>query len=840
MDDNPKIEESKLKESDANNRSLFDDPFIGYVIEDRYKIIELIGTGGWGKVYKARHLSLDMDLAVKIVHQHHLQDELSIKRFEQEAQLLSKVDNPHVVRIIDYGLTPSPFIVMEYVQGVPLSKWLKTNGSMPAEMAIDFFMQLCEALAAAEAIRIVHRDLKPANILLKTNTENIDCKILDFGLAKFVDMNSAAERLTNTGEILGSPAYMSPEQWKGQCDNRSDIYSLGCIMYETLAGQPPFTAQFGLEYMSKHVSDRPPAISKTNATVKFPQGLEDIINKCLQKSPSNRYQTSSSCREDLLKLKAGGKPNITILEKIKSKASKKAIIAGYLTLLLLAAGYFLSQSMVNEYDPNQERGKYFDKKTYSNEALPKFSQVKDKLPRPVLEGSPAFIDLYWKAWELAFQNLKKPPPGSPLVSNYTALIENIWQWDSTFIMMFGRYAADAFPFIQSLDNFYARQYENGYITQVISSADGEDKIYKKRDDTVNPPLFAWAEWEYAKLTGDKSRFARVMPVLEKHAEWLEKNRRKAGTVHGLYWNTRAGSGMDTTPRSGSGWVDMSAQMALTYKCMAEIANELGNKKSALEYSKQAEKIASAMNRFMWNETDGLYYDVDDQGKQNPCKSIACFWPIIAGVSKDNQVVKMMQNLKDPKSFWRPDVFPSLAADQERYGPDEDHWNGAVWAPANVMIVKGLDNYPQLEGQGELASKAVERYLSNMYEVYKQTGSIWQSYSAEKAERTHSSNSDFVGWSGLGPIQLLIEDLIGIQADGLHKSINWRLSRTDRHGIENLHFGGITASLICSKRENTGSPVELSVITDKPFELQITGDKDRIFQVPAGKNFYHLD
>ena len=219
MADIPEIGNSSLNEADANDR-FFADPFIGFILEDRYQIVELIGTGGWGKVYKAKHVTLDMDLAVKIVHQHHLQDEQSIKRFEQEAQLLSRVENQYIVRIIDHGLSPAPFIVMEYVHGIPLSKWLKTNGPMPPQMAIDLFLQLCDALSAAEDIRIVHRDLKPSNILLKTNTEGVQCKILDFGLAKSVDMNSAAEKLTATGEILGSPAYMSPEQWKGQCDNQ--------------------------------------------------------------------------------------------------------------------------------------------------------------------------------------------------------------------------------------------------------------------------------------------------------------------------------------------------------------------------------------------------------------------------------------------------------------------------------------------------------------------------------------------------------------------------------------------------------------------------------------------
>lgn len=840
MDDNLKIQTPNSQIGDSGKRTNFDDPFIGLIIGDRYQIIERIGTGGWGSVYKARHLTLSMDLAIKIVHQHHLQDELSIRRFEQEAQLLSRVDSPHIVRIIDHGMSPSPFIVMEYVPGISLRNWLKTQGPMPPQMAIDLFLQLCEALGAAEAIHIVHRDLKPANILLKSDIEGVDCKILDFGLAKFFDVESSEEKLTNTGEILGSPAYMSPEQWKGQCDHRSDLYALGCIMYETLTGKPPFSAQRGLEYMSKHVTERPPTISQSIVGNKLPAGIADIIYKCLEKTPANRYQSSMACREDLMKLKAGGKPSINIFEKLRRNSNTLVVIGAFLLCLGLCASYFWYQSRDVEYNLSQSRGKYFEKKIYSGAAVPKFESSKNKLPNPILEDDPQLVELYWKAWELAFQNLRRPPAGSPLVSNYSSLGANLYQWDTIFITMFGRYGQQAFPFIESLDNFYARQYENGYICQVFAVSDGADRVFSSREDTVNPPLFAWAELEYARLTGDSSRFRKVFPVLTKHAEWLEKYRRKAGTVHGLYWNTRLGSGMDTTPRSGSGWVDMSSQMVLMYKSMAEIASQLKIDKSAQEYQQRAFEIAKSINRYMWDDKDGLYYDIDDQAMPIPCKSVACFWPMLAGVCNDDQVLKLMNNLRDPKTFWRHNVFPSLAADQATYIPDSNDWHGAVWAPSNVMIVKGLDNYPECEGQEKLAVGAVKRYLDNMYAVYKNTGTIWQNYSTESDTHGKMCLPDFVGWSGAGPIQLLIEDIIGIQADGSRKKIHWRLARSDRHGIEKFQFGGITASLVCARRINTNSPAVLTITTDAPFDLRVSGHKVKNFRVLPGTHSYHLD
>ena len=839
----PDNENVSLSQFDSCELSLSTDRFIGHVLAERYQIVELIGSGGWGNVYKANHLTLTKDLAIKIVHRHLLKDDSRLKRFEQEAQLLSKIENPYVVRVIDHGFDPAPFIVMEYFSGTPLDQLLKDNGPMPPQRAINLFIQLCDGLSSAHALRIVHRDLKPSNILLKSNSDEVECKILDFGVAKFLDPETPEGGMTATGELLGSPAYMSPEQWKGQCDHRSDIYSLGCIMYEVLTGKPPFSAQFGLEYMAKHLSDQPAPISQLCKGAKYQAGLEEVVNKCMQKSPADRYQSSLACREDFIKLKAGRKPSITLLEKFNRHKIRNVIGLCFLSSSVLAV-HIWDQAGVREYEDGEVRGKYFEKKSYSGAAIPCFESSKDKLPKPILGDDPQYVELYWKAWQLAFQNLKAPPARSPLVSNYidqgNGTDFGIFPWDLDFMMMFGRYAHHVFPFIGSLDNFYARQHDNGFICMQIDQTSGADMILRNRESSVNPPLFAWAETEYARISGDQSRFAKVLPVLQKYSEWLEKYRRKAGTAHGLFWNTPFGSGMRYSPRQGSGWVDMSVQMVLMYKNMAEMAEHMNMKAEAQAYRSRASEIARSINRYMWNERDGLYYDVDDQGKQISCKTVACFWPMIAGICDKDQVSKLMLNLKDEKSFWRHDVFPSLAADETGYRPDDCNWTGGVWASSNVMIIKGLDRYPMVEGEGEFAVRAAKRYLDNMCAVYKATGTIWQAYSAESDAYCDASKPNFVGWSGLGPIELLIEDVLGIQADGLQKRIDWRLARIDRHGIENLRFGEITASLIASRRKDPNSPAEIMVTTDRPFELCVYGHTRKVFQVPAGKHSYRVE
>ena len=157
--------------------------------------------------------------------------------------------------------------------------------------------------------------------------------------------------------------------------------------------------------------------------------------------------------------------------------------------------FLFINSVFPQYDDSGKRGKYFLKKNYIEESIPTFEASKDKLPSPVLEDNKEWIELYWKAWELAFNHFKKPPEGSPFVSNYLdeAFAPNIFQWDTIFMIMFARYAHSIFPAIQSLDNFYSRQYENGYICREIVEASGEDFVYEGRENTINPPLFSWAE-----------------------------------------------------------------------------------------------------------------------------------------------------------------------------------------------------------------------------------------------------------------------------------------------------------------------------------------------------------
>lgn len=297
------------------------DPFIGKVLLGRYRVDSLLGSGGWGNVYLGTHLSLDAQIAIKVLHQHFARDEERQRRLEQEAKVLSRVDSQFVVKTIDYGLTPIAFIVMEYFDGVPLSDILEREGPFKQDEAIVLFEQLCEGLGAAHAVGLIHRDLKPSNILVKRGENGeIRSKILDFGVAKIVNDTSGSSKLTATGEILGSPAYMSPEQWTARpLDQRSDVYSLGCLMYEVLCGKQMFEAENSYEYLNFHLSAEARTFAKVSPDLNVSADLEKVVRKCIQKDPQDRYPSVEELFEDLEKVRSGQR--VTLRLKAATRAN---------------------------------------------------------------------------------------------------------------------------------------------------------------------------------------------------------------------------------------------------------------------------------------------------------------------------------------------------------------------------------------------------------------------------------------------------------------------------------------------------------------------------------------
>ncbi|CAN5572928.1 hypothetical protein BH10CYA1_BH10CYA1_21670 [soil metagenome] len=279
------------------------DLLVGARVANRYYVLSVLGHGGMSVVYKAKVMGKNSKIvALKTLRTQGLNDELIVKRFQREAELLSKLNHPRIVQVYDYGTTVrgQPYFVMDYLTGVNLAEFLKIQGPLSVEKFRDIFSQVCGAVDHAHRCGVIHRDLKPGNIMLcKADGQSDFVKVVDFGIARFEE---EAQRLTRLGEVWGSPIYMSPEQCMGApLDARSDIYSIGVVMYEALTGQVPFLGRNYVDTMTQQISTAARPLTEIRPDLNLSAKVDSIVLRALSKEPDTRYQTMAELRDDIEK-----------------------------------------------------------------------------------------------------------------------------------------------------------------------------------------------------------------------------------------------------------------------------------------------------------------------------------------------------------------------------------------------------------------------------------------------------------------------------------------------------------------------------------------------------------
>ncbi|MCC6647755.1 MAG: serine/threonine protein kinase [Polyangiaceae bacterium] len=289
------------------------DTLIGRIINERFKVVAMIARGGMGKVYRAEQAPLGRVCALKVLNPNYAgdSDPEFHKRFFLEASIASKLTHPNTVTIFDYGRTDDDifYMAMEYLEGRTLHRAIKEESPFAEERAAHIARQICRALREAHSLGVIHRDLKPANVYLVEHADEQDfVKVLDFGLVKNVD-GSAAEELTQAGLFMGSPKYMSPEQIRGdKVDARTDIYSLGIVLYEMVTGKVPFDRANSVNILMAHVNEAPPPLREMNPTCDATPQIESVIMRCIAKDPNERF---ASMDEVLGALKRTGSGALT-------------------------------------------------------------------------------------------------------------------------------------------------------------------------------------------------------------------------------------------------------------------------------------------------------------------------------------------------------------------------------------------------------------------------------------------------------------------------------------------------------------------------------------------------
>jgi glycogen debranching enzyme len=517
-----------------------------------------------------------------------------------------------------------------------------------------------------------------------------------------------------------------------------------------------------------------------------------------------------------------------------------------------------------------EQGMYFAKKRYEPKPLPTFAATKDRLPAPIFEEDPNYVRCYWKAWELAFKNFHEPAPGSGYVSPFidAAFNQNIFLWDTCFMTMFCNYAHPYVPGIGSLDNFYAKQHEDGEICREIDRTTGRDFAQwvnakdeplfsrwgftldtgqKRTDvpylgrpapvpnakltlDALNHPIFAWAELESFRLTGDKDRLRLVWEPLVHYYAALQKYLRQGNGLYLTDWASMDNSTRNPYLQAGGMGIDTSCEMVLFARHLAQIATILGRDSDAQRYRQEAEELVTLINRLMWDEPRRFYFDLTPKGDRAPVKSIAAFWALLANVASKAQAEALAAELGNPATFNTPHRVPTLAANEPGFDPKGGYWKGAVWVPTDRMVMAGLEAY----GYADLAREIALNHLRSVVAIFKETGTIWENYAPQTITPGKPAKPDFVGWTGIGPIAFFLEYAIGVRADAPANKVVWDIHSSKRVGVERLWFGGKTVSLVCEPADADGARTAI-IKSSGAFDLTILWrGKTTTMPIPADK------
>ncbi len=398
-------------------------------------------------------------------------------------------------------------------------------------------------------------------------------------------------------------------------------------------------------------------------------------------------------------------------------------------------------------------------------------------------------------------------------------------WDSAFAMQFGMYGSRAFHFQGTLDNLYCKQHPDGYICREIDEADGKDCFTPYDPTSTGPNVLPWAEWSYFVRFGDRARLAQVFPALLAYTQWLRTYRT---WLDGTYWSSGWGSGMDNMPRLEPGyhfayshgrmrWIDATLQAILAADVLAKMARVLGRENSVNGLRAEAERLRVLVNKQMWDDQSAFYYDQWADGRLNKVKHIGAYWALLAGVVPAERVDRFIAHLDDPAEFNRPHRVPSLAHSHPDYDPHGGYWRGGVWPPTNYMVLKGLRE----NGFGSLAHLIALNHLQNVVRVYEDTGTVWENYAPESARPGDPAKEDFVGWTGLPAIAVLLEEVFGLQPDAPNHTLLWDVRLLDEHGVEGYPFGSKgVLDLKCSGRESALEKPLIEVRSNVPVKVKI--------------------
>lgn len=466
---------------------------------------------------------------------------------------------------------------------------------------------------------------------------------------------------------------------------------------------------------------------------------------------------------------------------------------------------------------------------------------KEALPKPVYEERLDLVALYYKAFELMFDNIDyiNKENWKPVVACMPG-VSTTWQWDSCIMTFFTNYLADSFSALNNLDNLYRLQRDDGYISMAYKIETEKEAF----DERINPPLYAWAEWEHYLISGDSSRFEYVTPKIEALYDFIEKNRRHQ---NGLYFFEDVNSsGMNDSPRgsnythnSGLAFIDLASQQSLTALCLSKMYSVLENSQKSDYFKSENNRINELINKYHYCEKTGFYHDLFINTRKTlylSNKTAASFWVMLCGAVQGDRRLRMAKHIMSPDEFYTNTPFATLSKDDPNFDSNGGSWLGASRPQTTFAAIRGLYEC----GFTEFATQSAKKYLDVLSAVANDSryGSIWECYSPDSPQPAlkdcgHLAMSNFVGCAGVGPITVFIENVIGLHFDAHKNSVIFDITTDKKCGIENMVFGGAKLSVIFENGK-------VFINTQKEFTITIKKDGNvKKCDVTAGKTYIEV-
>ncbi len=451
-----------------------------------------------------------------------------------------------------------------------------------------------------------------------------------------------------------------------------------------------------------------------------------------------------------------------------------------------------------------------------------------------------FVDIYDRTWawiqdcwlaggkDSGFDGKFFGYPGSPTIEQFDAIC-------SSFFLVYSNRIYQAHP---TLDLFYAKQEPNGAIRNKYDIETGAPVVDAANPEGVGLPLFAWAEFNLYHKTANKKRVKDVLPVLQKYVAWLDATFKQP---NGLYAVPLSATTMDNAPREKAKYlVDFNAAMAVNALYISAMGDILNDKEVSFQYKRLYFSLKTRINSLMWDNDDGFYYDLDEEEKRLPVKTIAGYWPLLAEIPNDDKAERIIDRLSDPGDFGAEHPFPTVAVSDPSFDQDGDGYRGSVFPPFTFMVIKGLEKYNRWDLARECAIRHLYYVLDSMHpEGNHQKGNLWEAYlpqkegPAKRRDRSDFPRPQYLAYSGLSTVCLMIENIVGLSISLPRKTVDWIIPNLEIMGIENLSLKRNMITILSNK---SGRGWEIHMESEKLyyFTINILGKKKKTLPIPSGK------